>query len=72
MKEVDGMFIDPVVHFGGDEVQGDCWDKKPSIKEWMNKNNIPNYKALQEYFRERQKKIWKSFSNKTLSYWANE
>lgn len=37
------MFIDPVVHFGGDEVQKECWDTKPSIKEWMNKNNVPNY-----------------------------
>ena len=65
------MFIDPVVHFGGDEVQGNCWDKKASNKDWMSKNNVPNYQALQEYFRKRQKQIWRSFSNKTLSYWAN-
>lgn len=72
MKEINELFIDPVVHFGGDEVNTKCWESKSSIKEWMNKNNIPNYAALQEYFRKRQKQIWKTFSNKTLSYWANE
>ena len=38
----------------------------------MSKNNISSYTALQEYFRKRQKQIWKTFSNKTLTYWANE
>lgn len=36
---------------GGDEVFAKCWDFKPSIKEYMNKHNIPNYRALEEDFR---------------------
>lgn len=72
LREVNEMFIDPVVHLGGDEVNTNCWNSKPSIKTWMTKNNISTYTALQEYFRKRQKQIWKTFSNKTLTYWANE
>lgn len=28
---------------GGDEVISSCWDKRPSIKEWMANNNISDY-----------------------------
>lgn len=38
----------------------------------MKKNNILTYTALQEYFRKKQKEIWRTISNKTISYWANE
>ena len=44
MQYTNSSFDDPYIHFGGDEVEEDCWDRKPSIKEWMKDNNIPNYK----------------------------
>lgn len=72
LREVNEMFIDSVVHFGGDEVELLCWDLRPSIKEWMIKNKIPTYKDLEIYYRNRQKQIWRKISNKTASYWANE
>lgn len=72
MREINELFIDPVVHFGGDEVEASCWDKRPSIKEWMAKNNIKSYDALQVYYRQKQKAIWKTISTKAVSYWANE
>lgn len=72
LKEINEMFIDQVVHFGGDEVTTSCWDKRPSIKEWMGKNNISNYSDLQVYYRTRQKELWRKISNKNASYWANE
>ena len=43
----------PFVHFGGDEVIKSCWDSRPSIKEFMEKNNITDYDALQVYYRVR-------------------
>jgi len=72
LREVNDMFIDSVVHLGGDEVSLDCWDKRPAIKEWMAKNKIASYNDLQTYYRTRQKQIWRKISNKTASYWANE
>ena len=46
MKYVNETFTDNYVHFGGDEIEEDCYDKKPSIMDWMIKNNISSYKNL--------------------------
>jgi hexosaminidase len=66
-------FEDPYIHFGGDEVEYSCWNKKPSIKEWMNENNISDYVSLSKYYRTRQKAVWRTISKTKKSiYWANE
>ncbi len=31
---------------GGDETNNNCWDQKPSIKEWMAQHNISDYVGL--------------------------
>lgn len=67
------MFIDPVMHLGGDEVDTVCWDKRPEILVWMAQNGIKDYHELQIYYRNRQKQIWRNISKtKNASYWANE
>jgi N-acetyl-beta-hexosaminidase len=43
MKQVSSLFVDNYTHFGGDEISYKCYDLKPSIKEWMDKNGIPGY-----------------------------
>lgn len=53
LKDVQAMFPDEYVHMGGDEVFGNCWDQRPSIKEFMAANNIADYNALQVYYRNR-------------------
>ena len=40
------MFPSAYLHMGGDEVNSECWNFKPSIKEFMNANNISNYTQL--------------------------
>jgi len=37
------MFVDDLIHMGGDEVSGKCWETRPSIKEYMAKHNISDY-----------------------------
>jgi len=32
ITEVDGVFPSPYFHFGGDEVDKDCYDQRPAIK----------------------------------------
>lgn len=73
MKYVNSKFEDPYVHFGGDETVNSCWDFKPSIKEWMVKNNIPTYNDLSIWYRRKQKSLWRTLSTtKKVIYWANE
>jgi hypothetical protein len=39
----------------------------------MQANGIPDYKALSVYYREQQKKLWRTISpKKKVIYWANE
>lgn len=73
MKEVNSTFIDSFVHFGGDEIVENCYSRKPAIKEWMDKNNITTYLQLSNYYRKRQKTMWRNISAfKKAIYWANE
>lgn len=72
LLQANATFLDNYIHFGGDEVDLNCWERKPSIKQFMIKNNIPSYYELEIYFRQKQKKLWRSFSNKKVIYWANE
>jgi len=44
LGEVSSLFSETkYFHFGGDEVFGSCWNLRPSIQEFMAKNNIHNY-----------------------------
>ena len=73
MKHINSTFVDDYVHFGGDEVQSKCWDERPQIKEWMDKNKIANYTELEKYYRQTQKKNWRKISpKKKVIYWSNE
>ena len=66
-------FPDGYIHFGGDEIEEECYDKKPSIMEWMLKNNISSYKDLEIYYRKKEKSVWRNISSsKKAIYWANE
>jgi len=42
-NDIQNMFPDNYVHMGGDEVFGYCWDQRPSIKDFMNKNGLKDY-----------------------------
>lgn len=73
LNYVNSTFVDDYVHFGGDEVVYNCWGKKDSIVAWMKDNNITDYKGLSIYFRQNQKKLWRTINDKRkVIYWANE
>ncbi len=35
MNQINNTFSDNYVHFGGEEINPECWDRRPSIKKWM-------------------------------------
>ena len=71
---VNNTFDDNYIHFGGDEVTYDCWDQRPSIKDYMVANNIPDYEGLTVDYRLKQKQQFrdKISATKKVIYWANE
>lgn len=72
MNHTEKIFDDSYVHFGGDEVEYDCWNQRSHIKDFMKEKNISTYKDLTIWYRQQQKKIWRNLtSNKKVIYWAN-
>ncbi|CAD8158974.1 unnamed protein product [Paramecium octaurelia] len=75
LQDIDDMFHKvQFIHFGGDEASIQCFEQKPSIKEFMTQNGISNYFDLQAYYRKKQKDIWKNQikSQKKIIYWYNK
>lgn len=73
LKYVNTTFTDDYAHFGGDEVVYSCWGNNSKIVDWMKLNNISDTKSLSIYFRQKQKKLWRTISpKKKVIYWANE
>jgi hexosaminidase len=48
--EVQTIFPARYVHLGADLFTAACYDEKPSIKDWMQQNNITDYFGLYDYF----------------------
>ncbi|WP_343564723.1 beta-N-acetylhexosaminidase [Sphingobacterium sp.] len=51
--EIAALFPGSYIHFGGDEVRHDLWEKDPHVQEFMKKHQIADVKALQSYFVQR-------------------
>jgi len=56
-KEMAGLFPDPYLHIGGDEVEGHQWDANPAIQAFKKTHGLPDNNALQAYFNGRLLKI---------------
>lgn len=49
-SELCELFPDEYFHIGGDEVPHSNWKSCPKCREVMEKNGLPNYDSLQQYF----------------------
>eukprot|EP00026_Physarum_polycephalum_P006240 Phypoly_transcript_06282.p1 GENE.Phypoly_transcript_06282~~Phypoly_transcript_06282.p1 ORF type:complete len:551 (+),score=47.63 Phypoly_transcript_06282:60-1655(+) len=57
LAEMKGLFMDDFIHFGGDEVQYECWNMTPSVVQWMKDNDVPSFQQLEQYFENNLAKI---------------
>ena len=55
--EIAGLFPDPYLHIGGDEVDFTQWNRSPSIQAFMKAEGIGTTQGLQEYFNRRVQQI---------------
>ncbi len=52
-EEMAGLFTDPYLHIGGDEVNGKDWAASPRIQAYMREHQLADGHALQRHFNER-------------------
>ena len=67
-KEMAGLFPDPYIHIGGDEVNPDQWNASRPIQAFMKKNGMANNHALQAYFNTRILKILTKHGKKMVGW----
>jgi hexosaminidase len=67
-KEMAGLFPDPYIHIGGDEVNPDQWKANHRIQAFMRKNGLVTNHALQAYFNRRILKILTKYGKKMVGW----
>jgi len=67
-KEMAGLFPDPYLHIGGDEVEGHQWEANPAIQAFKKKNGLADNNALQAYFNKRLLKILTKHGKKMVGW----
>jgi hexosaminidase len=67
-KEMAGLFPDPYLHIGGDEVEGHQWDANPGIQDFKKKHGFASNDALQAYFNGRLLKILTKHGKKMVGW----
>ncbi len=68
IAEIAPLFPDEFFHIGGDEVNGKHWEANPAIRDFMNRNEIPDTRALQVYFNNRILKILEKHGKKMVGW----
>ena len=66
--EVAKMFPFPYIHVGGDEVAKNLWEDNPTVKQFMQQQNIKDAAGLQSYFEKRVEKIVNSKGKKMIGW----
>ena len=67
-KEMAGLFPDPYLHIGGDEVEGRQWDENQAIQAFKKKRGLADNNALQAYFNSRLLKILTKHGKKMVGW----
>jgi hexosaminidase len=67
-KEMAGLFPDPYLHIGGDEVEGHQWEANPAIQAFKKKNGFADNNALQAYFNLRLLRILTKHGKKMVGW----
>ena len=68
VAELTGLFPDPYLHIGGDEVDDSDWQKNTKIKAFMASKKLADSHALHAYFNQRVAKILAKY-NKQMIGW---
>lgn len=68
ISEISTLFPDEYIHIGGDEVEPSQWNANPSIRRFMQNNNLTDHHALQAHFNRRVEKILYKHKRKMVGW----
>jgi hexosaminidase len=68
LGEMTALFPDAYFHIGGDEVNGNHWDKNPEIQAFKRKHNMKDNHDLQVYFNRRIQVILHKHGKKMIGW----
>jgi len=68
LGEMAALFPDSYMHIGGDENNGNHWNKSAKIQEFMKKKRIEDNHALQNYFNQHLLAILKKHGKKMVGW----
>jgi hexosaminidase len=66
--EMAGLFPEPYVHIGGDEVVGDHWEEKAQIRQFMADHDLDDAHALQTYFNIRLQRLLEQHGKRMMGW----
>ncbi len=66
--EMSALFPDPYFHIGGDEVDAKFWEEDPSVRQFMNANNLKDAHDLQAFFNKRVKQLLDKHGKKLVGW----
>jgi hexosaminidase len=68
LGEITALFPDVYFHIGGDEVNGNHWNKNPDISAFKRKNGMKDNHDLQAYFNQRVQAILQKYGKKMIGW----
>ncbi|ATC94883.1 family 20 glycosylhydrolase [Pseudoalteromonas tunicata] len=68
VDELAGLFPDPYLHIGGDEVDDSDWQTNSQIQAYMQTNNLSDSYALHAYFNQRVATILAKYHKKMIGW----
>lgn len=68
VAELAGLFPDPYLHIGGDEVDDSDWQSNADIQDFMEKNTLKDSHALHAYFNQQVATILAKYNKKMIGW----
>lgn len=68
LGEMSTLFPDEYIHIGGDESNGEDWQRNPEIVRFMREHHMQSTKELQAYFNSRVEKILAKYHRRMVGW----
>lgn len=67
--DTERLFSSSYIHLGGNDVNFNCWDSRPAIRQWMQRHSIADYYQLYAHFLKVQRQAISAAKQKIV--WFN-